>query len=60
MLYVLMGCLAIRLFRQSPPKMMVINGNLANLALFCCIIHTLYVNTRFLPREFQPGPGKKW
>jgi len=55
-----MGCLAIRLFRQSPPKMMVINGNLANLALFCCIIHTLYVNTRFLPREFQPGPGKKW
>jgi hypothetical protein len=46
-------------FGVSAPKMMVINGNLANLAITCCIWQTLYVNTRFLPKEFQPTTAKK-
>jgi hypothetical protein len=38
----------------SPKNMMVFNANLANLAITCSIVHTLYVNCRFLPKEFQP------
>lgn len=36
-------------------KMMVFNANLANLAITSCILHTLYVNTHFLPKAFQPS-----
>lgn len=43
----------------SPGKMMVFNANLANLAITCCILHTLYVNSRFLPKAFQPSLFKK-
>jgi hypothetical protein len=51
--YVLFG-LALVSLRISPPRMMVINANMANLAVLSCMVHTLYVNTRFLPREFRP------
>src|SRR5262249_58283737 len=43
----------------SPPRMMLIRANAANLALAACIFHTLYVNRRFLPSEFQPSPAKQ-
>jgi hypothetical protein len=45
--------------QTSPPKMMLLSANAANLALGACIFHTLYVNRRFLPREFQPSPVKQ-
>jgi hypothetical protein len=53
------GVYAFGLFGGSAAKMMVFNGNLANLAITCCMVHTLYVNTRFLPREFQPPMLKR-
>lgn len=53
------GVYAFGLFGGSAAKMMVFNGNLANLAITCCMIHTLYVNCRFLPREFQPPLAKR-
>jgi hypothetical protein len=43
----------------SPPRMMLISANAANLALAACIFHTLYVNRRFLPPEFRPSPAKQ-
>ncbi|MFN3653524.1 MAG: Nramp family divalent metal transporter [Armatimonadota bacterium] len=46
-------------FGISAPKMMVINANLANLAITCTILHTLYVNCRFLPVEFRPSMAKR-
>jgi hypothetical protein len=46
-------------FGGSPAKMMVFNGNLANLGITCCIIQTLYVNCRFLPKPFQPSMFKR-
>jgi hypothetical protein len=51
--YVTAGC-ALNMLGVSPPKMMLINGNLANLAITCCMFHTLYVNMRFLPVEYRP------
>ena len=38
---------------------MVFNANLANLAITCCILHTLYVNTHLLPEEFRPSIAKR-
>jgi hypothetical protein len=55
--YVTAGCLFNGL-GISAPRMMVLNGNLANLAIAFCIVHTLYVNHRFLPREFRPSGWK--
>jgi len=46
-------------FNISAPKMLMLNANLANLAITFCILHTLYVNCRFLPPEFRPGMGKR-
>lgn len=42
-----------------PTAMMVFNANLANLAITCCIVHTLYVNSRFLPAQFKPTKLKR-
>ncbi len=56
--YVTVG-ITVTLFQIPAQKMMVFNANLANLAITCCILHTLYVNSRFLPKEFQPSPLKK-
>jgi len=43
----------------SPPRMMMISANLANLSITCCILHTLYVNTHLLPVEFRPPMIKR-
>lgn len=39
----------------TPTKMLMIAGAMANLAITACILHTLYVNHRFLPEKFRPG-----
>lgn len=56
--YVLAG-IALNGLGLSAPKMMVISANMANLAITSCIVHTLYVNMRFLPREFRPPMAKR-
>lgn len=56
--YALFGVFLVSL-KISPPKMMVISANGANLVLTSCIVHTLWVNTRFLPKEFQPTLAKR-
>lgn len=43
----------------SASAMMQISGNMANLAIATTILHTLYVNRRFLPRELRPSRGKQ-
>ena len=60
-IYVSIGILVyvLGIFGGSPAKMMVFNANLANLAITCCLIHTLYVNLRFLPAPFRPTPLKR-
>ena len=57
-LYITIG-IVVSMTGVSGGKMMVFNANLANLSITCCILHTLYVNTRFLPREFRPSLFKK-
>jgi hypothetical protein len=59
--YVTIGILVYGLgvFGGSAAKIMVFNANLANLAITCCILHTLYVNCRFLPPEFRPSIPKR-
>lgn len=57
-IYVTIGCCANAL-GISAPKMMVINANLANLAITGCILQTLYVNTHFLPEAFRPTKAKQ-
>ncbi len=56
--YVSAGCF-LALKGISAPKMMAISGNMANLAIMTCILHTLYVTYRFLPKRFQPSTGKR-
>jgi hypothetical protein len=56
--FVLWGLVAFTL-GTSPPKMMLLSANAANLAIAVCIFHTLYVNRRFLPPEFRPSPAKE-
>jgi Mn2+/Fe2+ NRAMP family transporter len=56
--YVTVGVL-LTLRGISAPKMMVISGNMANLALASCIVQTLYVNSTFLPPAFRPSVGKR-
>jgi Mn2+/Fe2+ NRAMP family transporter len=55
--FVLWGLVAFTL--TSPPKMMLLSANAANLAIATCIFHTLHVNRRFLPPEFRPSPAKQ-
>lgn len=58
--YVLFGVCAYAFFPDlSATSMMVIAGNMANLAIAATIFHTLYVNRRFLPREVRPSPAKQ-
>lgn len=52
-LYVTIGII-MNGFGISPRAMMVFNANLANFSITACILHTLYVNTRLIPREFRP------
>ena len=42
----------------SPTTMLKIAGATANLAISFCLIHTLYVNHRFLPRSMRPSKTK--
>ncbi len=42
----------------TPINMLKIAGAMANLSISACILHTLYVNHRFLPKPFRPGPAK--
>jgi hypothetical protein len=58
--YVLFGICAYTFFPDlSATTMMVIAGNMANLAIAATIFHTLYVNRRFLPAEVRPSPAKQ-
>ncbi len=56
--YVIIG-VTITAFGIPAAKMMVFNANLANLAISCCMIHTLVVNSTFLPKEFRPSLFKR-
>lgn len=58
--YVLAGIAAFTFFPTlSATTMMVIAGNMANLAIAATIFHTLYVNLRFLPVEVRPSRPKQ-
>jgi hypothetical protein len=57
--YVAIGVLVYAFPNLTPTQMMVFNANLANLSICCCILHTLYVNSRFLPKAFQPSRLKR-
>jgi len=58
--YVAWGISAFAFFpKLSATNMMVIAGNMANLAIAATIFHTLYVNRRFLPAEVRPSLGKQ-
>jgi len=57
--YVTIGILVYTFPQLTPTQMMVFNANLANLSICCCIVHTLYVNARFLPKPFQPSLLKR-
>jgi len=58
--YVVWGIAAYTFFPHlSGSSMMVIAGNMANLAIAATIFHTLYVNRRFLPTEVHPSRLKE-
>jgi hypothetical protein len=58
--YVVWGVAAYTFFPNlSASAMMLIAGNMANFSIAISIIHTLYVNRRFLPPEAQPSIGKQ-
>ncbi len=58
--YVLWGIFVLTFFpKLSASNMMVIAGNLANLAIACTIFQTLYVNRRFLPKDVHASRGKE-
>lgn len=52
-LYVTIGII-VNGFGISAKNMMVFNANLANFSITACILHTLYVNTHVIPKEFRP------
>jgi Mn2+/Fe2+ NRAMP family transporter len=56
--YVVIGCI-IAARQIAAPTMMKVAGNLANISIMCCCLHTLYVNSRFLPKEFKPSILKR-
>ncbi len=45
--------------KLSGTNMMIIAGNIANLAIASCLLHTLYVNTRFIPVDARPPMSKR-
>jgi hypothetical protein len=58
--YTLFGLYVIWMRKElSPPSMMVISANMANLSIMASIFHTLYVNRRFLPENLRPSPAKQ-
>ncbi len=58
-LYACFGLYLINVIGLSPPKMMIVSANMANLAMTATIFHTLYVNRRFLPEGLRPSPAKQ-
>ncbi|MCY2953078.1 MAG: Nramp family divalent metal transporter [Planctomycetota bacterium] len=60
--YILLGIVILTICipkpELTPLNMLKIAGAMANLAISACILHTLYVNHRFLPKPFRPGLGK--
>jgi hypothetical protein len=55
-LYVIWGIVALTLFdKLSGAGMMLIAGNMANFSIALTMLHTLYVNNRFLPAETRPA-----
>lgn len=59
-IYLIWGVSAYTFFPDlSATTMMIIAGNMANLAIAATIFHTLYVNLRFLPVEVRPSRGKQ-
>ncbi len=53
------GVLAYTFFpRLDGTEIMIVAANMANLAIAVCIVHTLYVNHRFLPRPLRPSAAK--
>jgi hypothetical protein len=57
--YVAFGLIAFIIFGISAPKMMKLSGTMANFTIMVCILHTLWVNTHYLPKAFQPSMGKR-
>jgi hypothetical protein len=58
--YTLLGLGVIWLRKDlSPPGMMIISANMANLAMLSLIFHTLYVNRRFLPEKLRPSLARQ-
>jgi hypothetical protein len=45
--------------KLSGSTMMIIGANLANLAIASTILHTWYVNRRFLPESVRPSVAKQ-
>lgn len=45
--------------KLSGSTMMIIGANLANLAIATTVLHTWYVNRRFLPASVRPSVGKQ-
>ena len=59
-MYVGFGVLAYTFFpKMTATTMMIIAGSMANLALASAMFHTMYVNTRFLPRAMRPSVAKR-
>lgn len=59
-LYVGWGMIVFTFFpKLSGSTMMIIGANLANLAIASTILHTWYVNRRFLPASVRPSPAKQ-
>ena len=57
--YIAFGLIGYTFFpKLDGSTMMIVAANVSTLALPCCILHTLYVNHRFLPRPLRPGLGK--
>jgi hypothetical protein len=57
--YVLWGISAFTFLGISAATMMKMAGSLANLSLAATMLHTLYVNRRFLPPALQPPLAKQ-
>jgi hypothetical protein len=54
--YLAFGVLSLYLLRAIPGSMLMqIGGSLANAAAFAIVVHTAYVNRRFLPKSARPG-----
>lgn len=60
-IYIIWGVSAYTFFpKLSATTMMIIAGNMANLAIAATMFHTLYVNRRFLPAEVRPSRIKQF